>query len=401
MRTLNKLKKLGVLLLLVLMQFVFFPVQNVNAAQSRVGMGTADSFAVLGGSGITNTGATTITGDIGTHPTTTISGLGSITLDGTNHAGDSVTQGAKTDLVTAYDDAAGRLPVTTVATELGGTTKTAGVYDSASGTFEITGTLTLNAEGNADAVFIFLTATTVVTAAGAPGSPGSIVALVNGAQACNVYWKVGSSATIGTYSTFIGNVFALTSITANTSATINGRLLARNGAVTLDTNTITKSACAAGTTGGPALAALTAAGPPGSNYCEPFESVAPIIIESRRIDADSVFISWGPYSGINTFIVEYGTENGKWLYNTRVTGFSTTLNNLPANTPIWVRVTATDYCSMGVLGQPKLVGGPGLPNAGFAPFEKNIPWEVQVARLVIFSVLLVLIQRGVRFLPKS
>lgn len=128
----SNIKKLVAILLLVSIQYVLFPVQQVNAAQSRVDMGTADSFAVLGGSGITNTGSTTITGDIGTHPTTDIVGLGSITLNGSNHAGDSVTQGAKTDLVTAYNDAAGRTPVTTVATELGGTTKTAGVYDSAS-----------------------------------------------------------------------------------------------------------------------------------------------------------------------------------------------------------------------------------------------------------------------------
>ena len=386
-----------VVLFIILMQYVLFPVHKVNAAQSIVSMGTADSFAVLGGSGITNTGSTTITGDIGTHPTTTIVGLGSITLDGTNHAGDSVTQGAKTDLVTAYNDAAGRLPVTTVATELGGTTKTSGVYDSESTTFEITGTLTLDAEGDPNSVFIFLTDSTVVTAAGAPGSPGSIVALVNGTQACNVYWKVGSSATIGTYSTFIGNVFALTDITVNTGATVNGRVLARNGAVTLDTNTITKSTCVAETT---ALTTLTAAGN-SFDYCEPFESVAPIIIESRRIDSDSVFISWGPYSGIDTFIVEYGTENGKWLYNTRVTGFSTTINALPVNQPIWVRVTATDYCSMGVYGTPKLVGGPGLPNAGFAPFGINTTGKVLAGDLIIFSVLFILIQRVIRLLPKS
>jgi hypothetical protein len=126
-----------------------------------------------------------------------------------------------------------------VPAELGGTTKTAGVYDSADGTFGITGTLTLDAQGDPNAVFIFKTASTLITAG------ASSVVLVNDAQACNVFWQVGSSATLGTNSTFNGNILALTSITLTTGANVNGRVLARNGAVTLDTNTITKATCAA------------------------------------------------------------------------------------------------------------------------------------------------------------
>lgn len=381
------------MLLVVLMQFVLFPVSEVYAATTRVGLGTADSFAVLAGSGITNTGATTITGDIGTHPTTTIVGLGSITLDGTNHAGDSVTQGAKTDLVTAYNDAAGRSTTSTIGTELGGTTLVDGVYDSAAGTFGITGTLTLNGQGDADSVFIFKMATTLITAS------SSNVVLTNGAQACNVYWQVGSSATLGTSTTLIGNILALTSITDDGGSTVNGRLLARNAAVTLNNTTITKQTCAAGTAGGPASSStLTSAGA-SSSYCPTLSSqvVAPIIIESKRVDADSIFIKWGPYSGIDTFIVEYGTENGKWLYNTRVTGFSTTINSLPSNLPIWVRVVATDYCSEGEYGMPKLVGGPGLPNTGFSPHDRNISWVIPVSVFMGTFVLLALIQRKHRF----
>ena len=209
-------------------------------AATNVNLGTAGNFAVLGGSGITVAGAvntTTITGDIGTFPTTSITGIGNVVLNGTNHAGDAVTQGAKDDLVTAYNNAAGQTPCTDLSGEdLGNRTLTAGTYcfDSSA---QLTGTLTLNGEGNADAVFIFQIGSTLTTAS------GSGVSTINSAQACHVFWQIGSSATFGTTTQFKGNVLALTSITANTSATFYGRLLARNGAVTLDENTIERATC--------------------------------------------------------------------------------------------------------------------------------------------------------------
>lgn len=205
-------------------------------AQPPVNLGTAGNFAVLAGSGITNTGPTTITGDVGTFPTTTEVGFGSITLIGTNHGGDAVTQVAKTDLTTAYNDAAGRVPAIAVAGDLGGLTLVPGVYKSAS-SLGLTGTLTLDAQGDPNAVFIFQMGSTLTTAS------GSNVSLINGAQSCNVFWQVGSSATLGTGSTFRGNILALTSITATTGVIVDGRLLAMNGAVTLDANTITRSLC--------------------------------------------------------------------------------------------------------------------------------------------------------------
>ena len=205
-------------------------------AQPTVNLGTAGNFAVLAGSGITNTGPTTITGDVGTFPTTTEVGFGTVTLIGTNHGGDAVTQVAKTDLVTAYNDAAGRVPAVVVAGDLGGQTLVPGVYQSAS-SLGLTGTLTLDAQGDPNAVFIFQMGSTLTTAS------GSNVSLINGAQSCNVFWQVGSSATLGTGSTFRGTILALTSITATTGVVVDGRLLARNGAVTLDTNTITRSLC--------------------------------------------------------------------------------------------------------------------------------------------------------------
>ncbi|MFA6474740.1 MAG: ice-binding family protein [Patescibacteria group bacterium] len=161
------------------------------------------------------------------------------TLNGTEYVADATAVQAQVDLVTAYTNAAGQTPVSTVPTELGGTTLTAGIYDSSAGTFGVTGTLTLDAEGDPDAVFIFQTDSTLITAG------ASNVSLLNGAQACNVFWKVGSSATLGTDSTFKGNILALTSATLTTGADVEGRVLARNGAVTLDTNTITKAVCVA------------------------------------------------------------------------------------------------------------------------------------------------------------
>jgi hypothetical protein len=210
-------------------------------AATAVDLGTNDDFAILAGSTVTNTGSSVITGDLGLSPGTSVTGFPPGTVSGTQHVTDAAAAQAQTDLTAAYNDAAGQTPVSTVPTELGGTTKTAGVYDSAAGTFGITGTLTLDAEGDPDAVFIFKTASTLITA----GS--SVVDLVNGAQACNVFWQVGSSATLGTNSTFAGNILALTSITLTTGADVDGRVLARNGAVTLDTNTIAVSTCAADT----------------------------------------------------------------------------------------------------------------------------------------------------------
>lgn len=219
-----------------------FALANTIKAASNVNLKTTSDYAVLAGAGITNTGPTIITGNIGTFPITTEVGFGSITLNGTNNSGNAVTQIAKTDLVSAYNDAAGQTPITTVPTELGGTVKKAGTYDSADGTFQITGTLTLDGEGNSDAVFVFKTGSTLVTAS------SSKIVLINGAQSCHIFWQVTSSATLGTNSSFKGNILALTSATLTTGASVEGRILARNGAVTLDSNTITRGTCSSSST---------------------------------------------------------------------------------------------------------------------------------------------------------
>lgn len=211
-----------------------------NAQVPPVGLGTADSFAVLAGQGVTNTGPTVVDGDLGTHPNPAVGGFPPGTVTGATHQADAVALQAQSDLTTAYNDAAGRTP-TTIATELGGVTLTPGVYSSLSGTFEIVagGTLTLDAQGDPDGVFIFQMATTLVT------FDSSDVNLIGSASPCNVWWQVGISATLGTNSNFTGNILALTSIQVLTNVVVDGRVLARNASVTLDDDTIDASGCIA------------------------------------------------------------------------------------------------------------------------------------------------------------
>jgi Ice-binding-like len=230
-----------------------------TAQATSVPLGTADSFAVLGGSTVTNTGPSVINGDLGVSPGAAVTGFppGTVTA-GAVHAADAVALQAKNDLVTAYNDAAGRSSTATISADLAGSTLTPGVYTSAS-SLGLSGTLTLDAQGDPNAVFVFQAGSTLTA-----GS-ASRVLLIGGAQACNVFWQVGSSATIGTTSAFVGNIMALTSISLTTGATLNGRALARNGAVTLDTNTITKAACSTPSSTPPAGTPGAAPGAPGAN----------------------------------------------------------------------------------------------------------------------------------------
>src|SRR3989344_5774122 len=237
----NIMKKLNKVSIGVLVATFILGLAGLVIAATSVNLGAADNFAVLAGSTITNTGSSVINGDLGLSPGTAVTGFPPGALNGTQHAADTAAANAQVALTTAYNNAAGQTPVSTVPTELGGTTKTAGIYDSAAGTFGITGTLTLDAAGDPNAVFLFKTTSTLITAG------ASNVVLANGAQACNVFWQVGSSATLGTNSTFKGNILALTSATLTTGANVEGRVLARNGAVTLDSNTVTRPTCAVAT----------------------------------------------------------------------------------------------------------------------------------------------------------
>jgi hypothetical protein len=211
---------------------------SAAAAQPPVGLGVATSFVVLAGSTVTNTGPSVLNGDLGLSPGTAIPGVntlpGPATVNGHEHVTDGVAAQAQLDLTTAYNSAAGRTPETPVGADLTGQTLGPGVYKG--GALGLSGKVTLNGHNNPAAVFIFKAASTLIT------SSNSTVALV-GVNPCNVFWQVGSSATLGTHSNFVGTIMALSDISATTGATVQGRLLARNGAVTLDDNVISRPQC--------------------------------------------------------------------------------------------------------------------------------------------------------------
>lgn len=221
------------------------------AAEAPVGLGTAAPYSVLAGTTVTNAGPSTLGGSLGVSPGNAITGFPPGIVAGATHAGDAEALQAQLDLTTAYDDAAGRALTATVGGDLVGQTLLPGVYKS-TGPLAVSGALTLNGQGNPNSVFIFQIASTLTTAS------ASSVVLTNSAQACNVYWQVGSSATLGTASSFKGTIMALTSISVTTGATVEGRALARNGQVSLQTNVFTMPGCAATTPTTTATATATA-----------------------------------------------------------------------------------------------------------------------------------------------
>ena len=206
--------------------------RDATAAQAPVSLGSADKFAVLAATTVTSTGDTTVKGDLGVSPGTAVTGT--LRVSGMIHTGDPATARAQSDLAIGYQHAAAQMVgALTVAGNLGGLTLTPGLYKSTSSLEISSGDLTLDAKGDTNAVFIFQIGSTLTTTAARQ------VILRGGAQAANIYWQVGSSATLGSISIFKGNILALTSIALQNGAAVEGRLLARTAGVTLDSNTIT------------------------------------------------------------------------------------------------------------------------------------------------------------------
>lgn len=211
---------------------------TTSSPSCSVPLGTACTYGILGGSTVTNLGPSNVTGDIGVWPGTAITGFPPGTLTGTEHAGDAVAQTAQGDLTVAYDYAAGAPGGAVLPADIGGETLPPGVYrtTSAQPSLGITGNLTLS--GNANGVWIFQIVSTLTTAAN-----NSQVILAGGAVSEHVYWQVGSSATLGTTTTFAGTIMAQASVSLDTGATLNGRALARTGAVTMLSNPVNVPPC--------------------------------------------------------------------------------------------------------------------------------------------------------------
>jgi serine protease AprX len=236
-----------------------------------IDLGAADAFAVLAGATVTNTGPSAIGGSLGVSPGTAVTGLSAGMVSGATHSADAASLEAKADLSTAYDAAAARAPATPVPADLGGRTLTPGVYGSAS-SLGLTGTVTLDGQGDPNAAFVFQAGSTLITAS------GSRVTLVNGAQACNVVWQVGSSATLGTSTVFAGNILALASITMNDGVQLTGRALARTAAVTMINDTVSAPRCAGELDVARALPASAGAG--ANQGLRPNHSVEQVLVEA-------------------------------------------------------------------------------------------------------------------------
>lgn len=234
-----KVFALGLIVVIAALFTLIFMIPNYVDAQTAPTLGTAESFAVLGGSTITNTGSTTINGNLGLSPGTQVTGFppGIVTAPGAQYVGDAVAFQAQLDVTAAYNTLSGQAcDINLSGQDLAGLTLTTGVYcfDSSA---QLSGNLTLDAQGSADAVFIFQIGSALTTASVAS------VDVVNGGIDCNVWWSIGSSATLGTTTSFVGNILAQASITLSTGATLSGRALAQTGALTMDTNVIGLTNC--------------------------------------------------------------------------------------------------------------------------------------------------------------
>ena len=227
------------------------------AGPTTVILGSASTFAILAGTpAVTNTGASIIAGDLGIHPAAAVTGFPPGIVAGAVHTADAQALLAKNDLAAAYTDAAGR-PVTSTIAALSGTL-VGGVYNSGPSVLSIAGTVTLDGQNDPSSVWIFQAQSGLTTAS------TSTVTLINGANPCNVFWQVTSSATLGSGSNFVGTILALSSITMDDGVTVNGRALARNGDVTLINDRITRPNCASATAATPAPTATPTASPTAS-----------------------------------------------------------------------------------------------------------------------------------------
>lgn len=211
--------------------------QSASAVEAPVDLGTASSYSVLAHTTVTNTNVTNLSGDLGLNPGTAVADTGSLVVGGATNVANAPALQAKNDLDAAYTNAAGRSYLSLSGVELASQTITPGAWESG-GVLANSGNLTLDAQNDPNAVFIFKSTATLIT------GTGSTMTLINGANPCNVFWVVPSSATLGTSSTFVGTIMAYADVAVLNSVTVQGRAMARTGQVTLDNDTFTSIPCA-------------------------------------------------------------------------------------------------------------------------------------------------------------
>lgn len=345
---------------LALLLAVMLAVPAVSMA-APVPLGTTSSYGVLAGSTITNTGPTTIGGtaggDIGVSPGSAITGFPPGIRSGATHAGDAAAAQAQIDLTAAYDDARLRTPATAIPAQLGGQLLEPGVYVPSSGDFQITGTLTLHSD-DPDGVFVFQCPAGLTTAS------SSRIVLTGQAQYCRVFWQVTSSAILGTNSTFVGHLFALTSISAQTGAQIQGQLLARNGAVTLDSNTIINGPCEfsedVNITKTAAPLALT--GPGSVTYTYRVTNINGEVALTGVTVTDDKLGSVAYSSGDTNSNGELDT-NETWIY-TATTNLAATTTNIATVRATVPNVGATADTALATVVVSRTISGGVLPKTG-------------------------------------
>jgi len=381
----------------LLLSLLLLVPQAANAA-TNPGLGTAGSFAVLAATTVTNTGPTVVNGNLGVSPGNAVTGFPPGTVvGGTIHAGDAVAAQAQADALVAYNALAGQAcNVNLTGQDLGGLTLTAGVYCFNSSA-ELTGPLILDAQGDPNAVFIFQIGSTLTTASSAS------VELINSADECNVFYQVGSSATLGTTTSFQGNILALTSITLNTGATEQGGLYALNGAVTLDSNVITAAVCntqASTPTSTPTDAAVATNTPtstptdvPVPNTPVPETPVPETPVPNTPIPGTEVPLTPMPNTPVpNTPVPNTPVPNTPVpTTNTTPTMPTGTVTTTPAQTPSTVSTPTT---SPSTTNTPTAGQAPvGLPDTG-----ASAPWQLVILLLLGASAIigfgLVLRRRG-------
>lgn len=348
----SRMRFAALLLTLAIVAMMALPAVTMAAAPP-VPLGRTAGFAVLAGSTVTNTGSTRVSGsaggDIGVAGGSAITGFPPGILTGTRHSNDALAIGAQTDWVTAYNNAADNVarPITTVTgVDLGGLTLGPGVYSSGD-VLSITGTLTLDAGGDPEAVFIFRSTSTLITAS------SSVVRLVNGARFCRVFWVVPSSATLATGSTFVGHIFAVDNISVKTGATVQGQLLAHKEAVTLESNRVTNGICVAG----PAIYIEKFAGPtaltsgPGPvTYTYEVSNPGTVALSLVAVTDDKIKVV--------TYVSGDANANGlldlneTWIYTATTTLNATTTNIATARGSAGeVAVSATASATVAVAGR--------------------------------------------------